>query len=355
MRRNDWFVQVSGLCLLLSVGVQTVGLNDAAACTPRPGGFNFQLPHGSTSIPKDGVLFIENLCSDCAPLSEATFTVVDEAGAAVAGSLEEIPASPQLMVWRPSTTFASGKYTLEGNHTDYDNQQTHVFEVRDALDVAIPTPVLDNSSWEELIGSSVCCEDGATNSCGDTSCYPIVEGVAPRISVGFAFEYPDESAPQSFLFRARAQGAGWPAFSPWHEVAATFEQEAAEYCYEIQIQDMRAGGELTELEGCVSASEIPPIIKQDLPEIERTLFWGCSVPPAGYEARWCEGFADNIANGSCDDHIRKSSCEAALAACPTNDNSCSYAAGRPSSNFAWLFASLGFLGLVKRRRSVGSP
>lgn len=302
---------VSALALL----VQWVGLEGASACSPPPTGFDFQLSYGSMSIPSDGVLLIETFCPDeCAPANEGTFKVLDGTGAEIEGALVETP-SPKVMAWIPTTPFAPGRFTLEGSHPDSEGQKSHSFEVRDELDVLPTQPMVSANTWAATRGPRVCCQEGIEDSCGALSCYQVVESVEPRIGVHFDFTDSAGVGPQAFVFRARAKGADWAEFTAWHQVGAEFEQEASEYCYEVQVQAIHAEGELYEFAGCLPASEVSPIDESSVEVEERSLFSYCTVPPEGYEARWCETFAENIAQGSCEGKPRVA-CEAAIAACP---------------------------------------
>lgn len=145
------------------------------------------------------------------------------------------------------------------------------------------------------------------------------------MSLNLDFEAEELPEQRPFAYRARALGDEWPdGFFDYQIIDFTLDEQASEYCYQIQTQDLRTGGALTEETYCFPATQVPAPNELDFEGIERNLFAECTVPPEGYEEQWCKTFAEAIQTGTCGDSFPGSPCNAALAACsPPSDGSVS--------------------------------
>jgi hypothetical protein len=164
--------------------------------------------------------------------------------------------------------------------------------MRDALEVTF-----DYS--EEMVS----CQGWAEDSCGSDRAYVSLtqttivqltisldptgtpQTVAPQVALRTAFWAAGEEP-------AELGEASWPAnMYP----AGSFVEQAAEYCYRVEIESL-VDGSVDVREGCLPHGELGEVGARDLPamQIEDGLT-ACKEPPAGLLQSWCAGMRRDCA------------------------------------------------------------
>lgn len=323
-------------CLASAVALSsTLFAHDAKACSLPEGGLGLVVPD---RVPEAGVLFIPVVCAyECEHPEDLTLTVTREGGEEVQGS--RVSAAPEAgapwVAWRPEVPFEQGMYSVEFEHPDKrPNQEAQAFEVTSDPVASAAELTIEPWSYARVTGPDACCVEGTIDSCGGSSCYTIPEGVTSFINLSLKYgEASPYGLPGGFVYRARAQGGEWPSFwNEWRGADVIFEGEASEYCYEVEAYDLRNSTSEIIFSGCAPGSEVPPVDQEaELTRANRELFSQCSVPPEGYEDRWCETFAENVRTGSCEGKYQ-AACEAAQERCPELPNNPDGSGGSQNSS-----------------------
>jgi hypothetical protein len=314
-------------CLIVALVLFASGMSRRAdACSPPRSGVRVSF---ASTVPQGGALLVETWCYYNCP-DEVAFVVRDANGSPVPGGVgaqASYAGDSGWILWQPEVPFALGLYTIEYLNPEsllaYGEPQT-TFEVTDG---SVPTPVLRESEVTghvEITGAQVCCAEGPINSCGGETCYAVPEKAKLVMSLYLGWDdgsvdAQGTDAVSQFLYRARAQGdSEWSAWSPRSYVALPFER-ASEYCYEVESWNVGTGDESVLFKDCFAepADVVAPDPEAELAALKKERFTACTVPPAGYEAEWCENLAEERVQGdeSCD--LEGSPCSAAGKICPT--------------------------------------
>jgi hypothetical protein len=244
------------------------------------------LLNGFGPIPSNGGLLIDAHQGQL----EVTVQVADGSASPIAGTLHERLGH---WVWMADTPMPEGSYAVLIATQTFSNQPSQLIEVTSARNPAKPALTSDPIAGSEVAGEvEACCS--APTPLGETlqSCFLVASQRYVTLSPGL-LSADSPSAMTQLLFRVTPSSADSVADPSlfWDAYSLHFTEQADEYCFDLEAFEITTGERYTfeELDRCAPHGELPAPARMshDVPDsaLDRTV---CTVPPGGYEERWCE-------------------------------------------------------------------
>ncbi|WP_438016955.1 hypothetical protein WMF18_40205 [Sorangium sp. So ce315] len=356
------------LALAAMGGLAVVGTSSPSdACTPVPPLIGYHVTEIPGTVPLDGVVVVRVRCEMDCPKSTPVLVVKDnETGEVVDGAQElaaDLPVAGQgiVLVFRPAAPLADGhtySVTVEGQ----DPARVTGLETRASADIdleigadTMAASVRVEESWYD---TPSCCN--ALSTCGsEPVCLAkeveryVVLGVhiseAARDGVGQYVQTVTFLSPEGAEIDKRA------AWSWGGAVEHTYEDAAAEYCYQVTHKSLIDGATIEEERVCVPHGDAGEtgVFPADMATVDPAIS-RCESPPKGFEDVWCAAQNDCEAAGG---HVEAAGGPVEAAGGAVEREGCSVSPGRGASS-GWALSAIGLAlaGRAASRRPVsGAP
>lgn len=320
--------------LAFGLGLLTVGLTSGVSANPFGEGpnepivddvpaYDLRVVAPELPVPRNGSILIIATADDFGTPPELPIVQVAQTVGSTtttfSGTLRQVVGS--YWTWTPIEPLEVGQYLVSLVHPAIGTMSATVTIVDDVV-LAPPAmlfsqPIASVSTYATEYAS---CQrwDGA-QLVADVS---FVSRVADQVNVSANLTFSVEpSVFHQYLYRAFREVSEPTPFvsSDAPLIAGPYREQAESYCFEVEAMDIATSTvhAYPDLTFCVAHGELESLVEHEPALLDDNVYRSsCMVPPAGYEALWCQANADCIDIWRVPENVGPNYCESYFDVCP---------------------------------------